>query len=306
VGGADVDGAGVNSATVTVAVCQLAPVIGDVVGNVRRAVAAVQDACAGGAGLVVLPELVTTGYAFSDVDELRPLAEPLAGPSVSAFAQAATACSQEHGRPVVVVGGFAELDDGGVLRNSAFVVGSDGTRAVYRKVHLWDDETDLFVPGDRPPTVVNTEVGRLGVVVCYDLEFPEWVRTVALQGIDVLCVPTNWPATARPAGERPIEVTRAQASASVDRIFVAVCDRVGSERGTEWVGGSAVVGPDGFLLALASFDEAGKEGGEQILVAECDLADARRKGTSPRNGVVADRRPDLYGAVTRPVAHPVP
>jgi 5-aminopentanamidase len=298
-------GAGVGGATVTVAVCQMAPVIGDVDGNVRRAVAAVREACARGAGLVVLPELVTTGYAFSDVDELRPLAQPLAGPSVSAFAEAATACSQERGRPVVVVGGFAELDDDGVLRNSAFVVGSGGTRAVYRKVHLWDEENHLFAPGDQPPLVVDTEVARIGLCICYEMEFPEWIRTAALQGIDILCTPTNWPTSPRPRGERPIEVTRAQASASVDRIFVAVCDRVGSERGTEWVGGSAIVGPDGFLLALASFGEGGKEGGEQILVAECDLADARRKGTSPRNGVVADRRPDLYGAVTRAVAHPV-
>jgi predicted amidohydrolase len=293
-----------DAATVTVATCQLAPVIGDVDGNVRRAVAAVRQACARGAGLVVLPELVTTGYAFSGVDELRPLAEPLSGPSVSAFERAAVACASEHGRPVVIVGGFAELDDGGVLRNSGFVVGSDGTRSVYRKVHLWDDEADLFVPGDQPPLVVDTEVGRVGVVICYDLEFPEWIRTVALQGIDVLCAPTNWPAVPRPAGERPIEVTRAQASASVDRVFVAVCDRVGAERGTEWLGGSAVIHPDGYPLALATFGERGEEGGEQILLAECDLAQARRKETSPRNGVVTDRRPDLYTGVTRTETHP--
>jgi predicted amidohydrolase len=284
---------------VTVAVCQLAPVIGDVDGNVRRAVTAVRGACDRGAGLVVLPELVTTGYAFTDADEIRPLAEPRAGPSVSAVAQAAADCAAQHGRPVVVVGGFAEVDDAGVLRNSAFIVGSDGLRAVYRKVHLWDEEADLFVPGDQPPTVVGTALGRIGVMICYDLEFPEWSRTAALQGIDVLCAPTNWPAVPRPAGERPIEVTRAQASASVDRVFVAVCDRVGPERGVEWVGGSAVIHPDGYPLALAAFDESGTEGGEQTLVADCDLADARRKGTSPRNGVVADRRPDLYGAVTR-------
>jgi predicted amidohydrolase len=291
---------------VTVAVCQLAPVIGDVEGNVRRAVAAVTDACERGAGLVVLPELVTTGYAFSGPDELRPHAEPLSGPSVSAFEDAARDCATRHARPVVVVGGFAEVDDDGVLRNSAFVVGADSdgaplTRAVYRKVHLWDDEADLFVPGDEPPTVVDTPLGRIGVVVCYDLEFPEWTRTVALQGIDVLCAPTNWPAVPRPSGERPIEVTRAQASASVDRVFVAVCDRVGAERGVDWVGGSAVISPDGYPLALASFSPDGSEGGEQTLLATCDLAEARRKGTSARNGVVADRRPHLYGAVVQPL-----
>lgn len=292
---------------VVVAVCQLEVSLGDVEGNVRRAVAAVTDACERGAGLVVLPELVTTGYAFSGPDELRPLAEPLSGPSVSAFADAAVACAGRHGRPVVVVGGFAEVDDEGVLRNSAFVVGADSggaplTRAVYRKAHLWDNEADLFVPGDEPPTAVDTPFGRVGVVVCYDLEFPEWVRTVALLGIDVLCAPTNWPSVPRPASERPIEVTRAQASASVDRMFVAVCDRVGSERGVDWVGGSAIVSPDGYPLALATFAPDGSAGGEQTLLATCDLAQARRKGTSARNGVVADRRPHLYGAVVQPIA----
>lgn len=281
---------------VGVAVCQLAPVIGDVEGNVSRAVAAVRDACARGAQVVVLPELVTTGYAFASVDELRPLAEPASGPSVRAFEQVAAECSAQAGRPVVVVGGFAELDPDGVLRNSAFIVDDSGLRTVYRKVHLWDDENELFVPGDDPPAVVDTEVGRIGLCICYDLEFPEWLRTAALAGIDLLCAPTNWPAVPRPEGERPIEVTRAQASASVDRIFVAVCDRVGSERGVDWVGGSAIAGPDGYLLALAQQDDT-----EQTLMAQCRLTDARRKGTSPHNGVVADRRPDLYGAVTRPV-----
>ena len=282
--------------TIGVAVCQLAPAIGDVEGNVARAVVAVRDACAQGAQVVVLPELVTTGYAFAGADELRPLAEPASGPSIRAFEQVAAECAQDAGGPVVVVGGFAELDPDGVLRNSSFVVDQDGLRAVYRKVHLWDEENLLFVPGQDPPAVVDTQLGRIGVCICYDLEFPEWVRTVALEGIDLLCAPTNWPAAPRPEGERPIEVTRAQASASVDRIFVAVCDRVGTERGVEWVGGSAIAGPDGYLLALAHQDDT-----EQTLVARCRLEDARQKGTSRHNGVVADRRPDLYSAVTRTV-----
>lgn len=286
---------------VTVAVCQVAPVLGDVPGNVRRASIAVRDAVDRGAGLVVLPELMTTGYAFAGPDELHPFAEPLDGPSVSAFADMARAWAEEYERPIVVVGGFAEMDDAGRVRNSAFVVGSDGLRASYRKVHLWDAENDLFVPGDEPPHVLDTSVGRVAVCICYEMEFPEWPRTAALAGADILCVPTNWPMSPRPEGERPIEVTRAQATASVDRIFVAVCDRVGPERGTEWVGGSAIVGPDGFLRAVASFGATGVEGGEQTLLARCDLGEARRKNTSARNGVVTDRRPDLYDAIIRPV-----
>lgn len=282
--------------TVDVAVCQLAPVLGDVEGNVSRAVAAVREAVRGGASVVVLPELVTTGYVFADVAEVEAVAEASSGPSVSAFVEVAASCAREHGRAVVVVGGFAERDESGVLRNSAFVVDATGLRAVYRKVHLWDRERSLFVPGTAPPPVVETDVGRIGVCVCYDLEFPEWTRTVGLAGADLLCAPTNWPAVPRPAGERPVEVVRAQATASVDRMFVAVCDRVGRERGVDWVGGSAVVDPSGYPLALAVQD-----GTVQTLVASCRLSDAREKGTSAVNGVVADRRPELYSALTGPV-----
>jgi predicted amidohydrolase len=106
----------------------------------------------------------------------------------------------------------------------------------------------------------------------------------ALAGADLLCVPTNWPASLLPTGERPIEVVRAQATASVDRVFVAVCDRVGPERGTDWVGGSAIIGPDGYPLALA---EAG--GGPQTLLTRCDLSLVRDKSTWAVNNVVTDR-----------------
>lgn len=283
-------------AAVDVAVCQLAPSIGDVRGNTQRAVAAVREAARRGASVVVLPELVTTGYVFADVAELDALAEDASGPSVSAFVDVAASCAREHGRPVVVVGGFAERDPAGVLRNSAFVIDAEGLRAVYRKVHLWDQESTLFVPGTEPPPVVETDVGRIGVCVCYDLEFPEWTRTIGLQGADILCAPTNWPFVPRPDGERPVEVVRAQATASIDRMFVAVCDRVGSERGVDWVGGSAIIDPNGYPLALAS-----AAGGVQTLLARCQISEARHKGTSAVNGVVADRRPHLYGALTGPV-----
>lgn len=269
---------------VGVAVCQLAPVLGDVEGNVTRALAAVADAAAAGAALVVLPELVSSGYVFGSRDELRRCAERPDGPTVARLAGAA----REHG--VVVVAGFPELADGGEVFNSAVLADPSGVRAVYRKAHLWDREKELFTPGSAPPAVVDTSVGRVGMMVCYDLEFPEWLRLAALDGAEIVCAPTNWPAEPRPAGERPVEVVRLQASASVNRVYVAAADRVGDERGVEWVGGSAIVGPDGYPLAVA--DPAG---GEQLLVAACRPAAARDKQVSPRNDVLADRRTDLYG-----------
>ena len=271
---------------VTVAVCQLGPVFGQVGANLAAVQDGVLAAAGAGAAVVVLPELVTTGYAFEYAQEARTLAERADGPCLGAIA----ALAAEH--DLVIVGGFAELADHDGVYNSAFLIDRSGLRAVYRKVHLWADERRWFTPGQGPAPVVNTDRGRIGVLICYDLEFPEWTRIAALAGADLLAVPTNWPASSVPHGERPIEVIRAQASASVDRVFVAVCDRVGPERGLDWVGGSAIIGPDGYPLALS---EAG--GRPQTLLARCALAQARNKSTSAVNNVVADRRPELYGRI---------
>ena len=271
---------------VTVAVCQLGPVFGQVGANLAAVQDGVLAAAGAGAAVVVLPELVTTGYAFESAQEARTLAERADGPCLGAIA----ALAAEH--DLVIVGGFAELADHDGVYNSAFLIDRSGLRAVYRKVHLWADERRWFTPGQGPAPVVNTHRGRIGILICYDLEFPEWTRIAALAGADLLAVPTNWPASSVPHGERPIEVIRAQASASVDRVFVAVCDRVGPERGLDWVGGSAIIGPDGYPLALS---EAG--GRPQTLLARCALAQARNKSTSAVNNVVADRRPELYGRI---------
>lgn len=273
---------------VTVAACQLAPVVGEPERNLDRSIRAATLAADRGARLVVLPELAVCGYVFTGPEEAGRYAEPTDGATVTRLARLAA------DRDLVVVAGFAERGRDGTLYNSALVADPGGLRAVYRKAHLWDNEKVIFTPGDRPPPVVDTAVGRVGVMICYDLEFPEWPRIAALHGAEIVCAPTNWPAEPRPEGERPVEVVRAQASASVNRIFLAIADRVGPERGVEWVGGSAVIGPSGFPIASARPD-----GGAQTLLADCRLGEARTKQVSPRNDVLADRRTELYGRVAR-------
>jgi 5-aminopentanamidase len=267
-----------------VAVHQLAPVIGDLEGNRARALAALDAAAAAGARIVVLPELAASGYVFRDADEARALAEPPGGPTLTGWAGRAAA------HDLVVVGGFAEDGGDGRLYNSGAVVDRTGVRVLYRKAHLWDREALVFTPGDEPPAVVDTPHGRIGVMVCYDLEFPEWVRLAALDGAELLCVPTNWPRIPRPDGERPMEVLRAMVAASTNRMAVAVCDRCGDERGTSWVAGSAIAGPDGWLLAGPP-DEAAPA----LLTADVDMSASRDKALGPRNDALADRRPALYG-----------
>ena len=270
--------------TVSVACHQLAPVVGELAANRERALAAIDAAAAGGAQVVVLPELVSSGYVFRDAAEARTLAEPADGPTLAGWAERAAA----HG--LVIVGGFAELGGDGRLYNSAALVDASGVRAVYRKVHLWDREKLVFTPGEARPPVLETPHGRIATIVCYDLEFPEWSRAAAEDGAELLCVPTNWPREPRPDGERPMEVLRAMVTAATYRIAVAVCDRCGPERGVEWVAGTSIAGADGWLLAgpPAAAEPA-------LLIAGVDLAPARDKAISPHNDALADRRPALYG-----------
>ena len=266
----------VPSTFLRVACCQLRPQFGAVVWNRELVRDAVRSAAAGGARLIVLPELCTTGYVFTSAAEARSLAQPAAGGALDDWIEEANRSD------TVIVGGFAEVDERGALRNTAAVVDGSGVLAVYRKAHLWDSERDVFEAGDDPPPVVQTPVGRIGVSVCYDLFFPEMTRRLALDGAEIVVVPTNSPRTvAGIAAGQHIGVSIARAVAHVNRVFVAVCDRWGEERGQEWVGRSVIVDP---------------AGGPAILLADCDLATARdKRWPGASNDALGDRRPDLYG-----------
>jgi predicted amidohydrolase len=264
-----------------VACAQLAPQLGDLEGNRARTAAAIDEAAAQGAALVVLPELCASGYVFADADEARALAEPADGPTATAWHELAS----RHG--LVIVGGLCEVDEDGALRNSAIVVDRDGLRAVYRKTHLWDREKLIFLAGDEPPPVVETDAGRIGVAVCYDVIFFELLRGLALAGADVIAVPTNAPVLGPVAQPLAMELVVAMAAAHINRVHIAQADRTGDERGVSWVGASAIADVTGELLA-------GPLDGPGLLVAEIDPSRARDKRWGERNDVLADRRTDLY------------
>jgi 5-aminopentanamidase len=267
-----------------VAACQLSLAVGDPGGNLAAAAAAIEQAAAAGAGLVVLPELCDSGYVFESAAEARTLASPVGNsPALQQWHELAG----QHG--TVIVGGFCELGPGGQLFNSAALVDATGIRAVYRKAHLWDREKLVFTPGDRPPPLVSLPFGQVSVMICYDLEFPEWVRLAALAGADLIAAPVNWPAAPHPPAERPSEVVKVQAAAAVNGVFIAVADRCTDERGVAWTGGSLVASPEGYPLA-------GPVCADQpaVLTADCDLPTARDKRISTHNDLLADRRPELY------------
>jgi len=270
-----------------IAACQLGLTVGEVESNRAAAAAAIAESAGHGAELVVLPELCDSGYVFSDEAEARKLATPVAdSPTLREWQALAT----RH--RTTIAGGFCELGEDGLVYNSAAIVGPDGVLTRYRKAHLWDAEKLVFTPGDEPPPVVDLPFGRAGLMICYDLEFPEWVRLAALAGADLIAAPVNWPAMPVPAGERPCDVVRVQADACVNGVFIAVADRCRVERGVSWVGGTVIVGPDGYPLAgPVTADEPA------VLVTSCELARARNKRTSAHNDVFTDRRPLLYRQV---------
>lgn len=270
-----------------VACAQIAPVLGDVDANVAATSTAIERAAARGAHVVVLPELAATGYAFATPAEARAVATRDRGRSLAAWEELARRFE------LVVVGGFCELGDRDRLYNSAAVIDRDGLRAVYRKTHLWGHEQELFAAGEHEPPVVETSAGRLAVGICYDVYFPELVRSLAERGAELLCLPTNAPRNvpgepAPPAAGgwlMPAQISLYVALAHLYRIFIAACDRVGDERGISWIGASAIVDETGWVLA-------GPPAGyrEGLLVAECALAHAREKRRGPRNHVFADSR----------------
>ncbi|MDN4613853.1 nitrilase-related carbon-nitrogen hydrolase [Leifsonia sp. F6_8S_P_1B] len=272
----------------TVTALQLAPVVGDLAGNRERAAAAIADAFSSGASIVVVPELATSGYVFRDREEARSVS---VRPDHELFAEWASLARSARDGLGVVVGGFSELGDDGAVYNSAAVVDGSGVRAVYRKVHLWDREKEVFTPGDAAPPVVETPHGRVGVMICYDLEFPEWTRLAALAGADLLAVPTNWPQTEHP-GERPAEQRIAVAAALVNRMPIAFADRYGHERGVEWTEGTAIVSPAGVIVS-----ESGPGAGRAT--ADLDLLASRDKRLSDLAHLFEDRRPDLYGGIAQ-------
>ena len=261
--------------------------LGELDANRARAGAAIERAATRGAHLVVLPELCVSGYVFADVEEARACAEPLEGATFQSWRTLA----ERHG--LTIVGGICEQGADGALHNTAVVLDGHGLLAAHRKCHLWDREPEIFAAGALPPPVVDTRHGRIGVAVCYDSFFPETMRELALAGAEVIAVPMNSPAGDLALAATPIELSLAIAAAAVNRVFVVQADRAGRERGVDWAQASAIVDPDGRVLA-------GPVEGPAVLLAELALERARDKSLGERNDVLADRRPELYAAGAEP------
>ncbi len=277
------------SRPVRIAVAQYEPHVGELEANLAQAVRWATSAAEQGASLIVLPELAASGYVFGDDAEAQRCAEdPDDGPTVHALRDICAA----HGCHIVA--GINERD-GDCRHNSAVLVGASGRMATYRKLHLYYDEQSWFKPGDELP-IVDLPFGRVGMIICFDLWFPEPARALALAGAEIIAVPTNWVASFK----RTVWDDRgycqgnyvAMATAAQNGVVMACADRIGTERGVNFIGASIIVGADGWPVSgPASKDQ------EEVLTADVDLDSvetARRR--TPRNHLLNDRRPDAYRA----------
>jgi 5-aminopentanamidase len=235
------------------AALQMKAACGDVATNVARIEQAAKDAAATGATLLVTPELSLTGYGAGEA--MHSLAEPPDGPTLQHLGRIA----RDTG--VAIIAGFAE-QTGRVVYNSAAYVDGTGAPVVYRKSNLFGDyERGLFTPSV-PMTVLFDHRGmRCGMLICYDVEFPENVRRLAEAGAEAILVPTALPAG--PSG-RFIAAHMIRTRAFESQVFVAYTNHCGADGLFTYAGSSVVAAPDGAALAQAGDAE------EVLLLADLD------------------------------------
>ncbi len=263
---------------------QTSPEFGAKEKNLAAIEAMFESACLDGAtgschvDLWVLPELCTTGYQFRTRGELASLSEANDGATVRRFSNLAKRLE------TAIVFGMAE-SAGHDLFNSAILVSQDGLVGVYRKVHLFDRETELFDPGRGGFDVFEVHSVRVGVMVCFDWLFPESARTLALKGAQVIAHPAN---LVLPYCQAAM-VTRA----IENHVFTVTANRVGREARVDgevldFTGASRIVSPDGRIL------RDGPIGETSVMWEDIDPDEADHKTITRRNDVLADRRPDSY------------
>lgn len=273
---------------------QMDVTIGRVAANVEKMISLLRKTASEGVAMTIFPECSATGYCFDDLAEAREYAESVPGPITERMA---TAC-EETGTFAV----FGMLEAAGdAVFNAAVLTGPQGLVGSYRKVHLPFLGADMFTTyGDRPFGVHSAGDVRVGLNICYDSAFPESSRILAIQGADLIALPTNWPPGAECIAENAIN-TRAMENA----VYYAAVNRVGTERGITFIGRSRICGPAGETLA------AGSETDEQVFYADIDPARARNKRVVRIPGKhaidrLADRRPEMYAALVEPHSLPRP
>lgn len=249
--------------------------------NVVKAIPMIRQAGLDGSDMIMFPEMFTTGYELSIVGpRITELAEPVNGPTITALREAA----KQAGVYVVAPIALYHDDLPGVPFNSAVLIDREGNVAgVYDKQHLWALERFYFRGGNGTP-VFQTDFGTIGIMICYDMGYPEVARMLALQGAQIVLCPSAW---CEP--DHDVWDINVPARALENTVFLCAVNRYGREQDLYMGGHSKVCDPRGRVVAELP-DE-----GEGVLNVEIDLADVvSNRQTSP---YLRDRRPELYGKV---------
>jgi predicted amidohydrolase len=271
--------------TVRIAGVQMDVAIGQREKNLGRMIEFLAQTSRHKALLTVFPECALSGYCFNSLEEARPHAEPVPGPSTLRLAEA---CREFQTYAVM---GLLEVD-GARLFNACVLSGPEGQIGTYRKVHLPYLGIDRFTtPGDRGFGVWSCGPLRIGMGICYDAAFPEATRVMALDGADLIVLPTNWP----PGAECTCEFV-INARALENHVYFLAVNRAGEERGFRFIGRSKACEPAGKTMFQARAD------GEEVFYVDIDPALARRKRVIRVPGLheidrFADRRPEWYGRI---------
>lgn len=252
--------------------------------NLERALRAMEQARDLGAGLAVFAELAIHRFfpQHQGLQEARTMAEPIPGPSTSAVAAKAKALG------LVTVFNTYEMDGSGRCYDSSPVFDADGTLlGVTRMLHITDyacfHERAYYAPGDRGAPVYATRVGRVGVAICYDRHYPEYLRALALAGAQLVTIPQAGAVDEWPEGLYQAEVRTA---AFQNGYYVALCNRVGKEERLTFAGESFVVDPEGQVIAR------GKKLEDDLVLADLDFQCCET--STARRLFWRDRRPELY------------
>jgi len=273
---------------ITVAVAQMKPKLGEAEENlVKMSETISRIASQQRVDLIVFPELITSGYELGL--RFTEVAQRVPGPTVNLLAQRAN----EYGI-YIAFGMVTKEKVESVLYNSAVLVGPEGELLeVYNKIHLRGEERMAFREGYKLP-VIPTEIGNIGLLVGYDLAFPEAARSLVLDGADLLCVVANWEAPQIDEWK-----TYVRARAYENAVFVAAANRIGEDVTLTFGGESMVVGPRGQIHAsLAS--ETDPESGEPLegfAVARIDLDEVRKYREEFQ--FIQNRQPAVYKALVR-------
>lgn len=263
---------------IRIGVGQTEPRIGDRAWNMERTRRLLQAADEESVDVVVLPELLNSGYVFHSKSEVVGLSEDIPNGPFSKLLQE----NSKKGR--LIVSGIGQKQ-GTAVYNSAAAFANGKLLATYQKLHLFDHESDWFVPGNTEPPVMEFHGYRFGIMVCFDWAFPEVARILALKSAQVILHPANLvlPYCQDAMRTRSIE----------NRVFTATANRTGLERGVQFSGMSQVTSPKGEVLLRRGGTEEG------LFWTDIEPHEADNKMITQRNHVLKDRRPEIYTMLTK-------